>query len=305
MPSPWEGKHIWIWYLDQCGESPQEIVAQAVRLGLSGLLVKAWDGSSFWPQIKDIISPAHAAGLLVGAWGYSYGTSPWEEAKAARQAMAAGADWLIIDAEQEYDHPRGREMAKRMQTVFRGIFPATPIGFTSFGIPSLHPDFPYDAFWGWCDVFMPQVYWGLFDMPVNAALARSIGDCQRMGMKIRMAPVGQCYGNVRVDDITRFGELAENAGLPGISYYDWQHASSGQLLAVGAAPYERRVPKVADTAPEWQRKIIEDALTEGLITQHHDPTEVAPKWFVLETELNLLRKVKQLIQDATATKKAG
>jgi hypothetical protein len=52
--------------------------------------------------------------------------------------------------------------------------------------------------------------------------------------------------------------------------------------------FERKVEEV----PEWMKKIIDDALAVGLITERHNPTEPATKWFVLAIALNLLKIVK-------------
>lgn len=100
--NPWEGKQLWIWELEQCG-TPQDVVNKAAALGLTGLIVKGWDGGNYWSQIEQIIQPAHDAGLLIGAWGYSYGTNVTGEVAAAKRCLDAGADWLIIDAEAEYE----------------------------------------------------------------------------------------------------------------------------------------------------------------------------------------------------------
>jgi N-acetylmuramoyl-L-alanine amidase len=43
----------------------------------------------------------------------------------------------------------------------------------------------------------------------------------------------------------------------------------------------------------WKEKIIQEALTAGLINEKHDPDEMAPKWFVLATMLNMLKKMKE------------
>lgn len=53
--------------------------------------------------------------------------------------------------------------------------------------------------------------------------------------------------------------------------------------------FERKVEEVAD----WMKKIIDDALTVGLITERHNPTEPVQKWFVLAIALNLLKIVKR------------
>jgi N-acetyl-anhydromuramyl-L-alanine amidase AmpD len=50
--------------------------------------------------------------------------------------------------------------------------------------------------------------------------------------------------------------------------------------------------KGGEEVPEWMKKIIDDALAAGLITERHNPTEPATKWFVLAIALNLLKIVK-------------
>ncbi len=45
-------------------------------------------------------------------------------------------------------------------------------------------------------------------------------------------------------------------------------------------------------AEAWKEKLVDDALTAGLITERHDPDEPVTKWFVLAVALNLLKAVK-------------
>ncbi|OPY58582.1 MAG: hypothetical protein A4E55_00791 [Pelotomaculum sp. PtaU1.Bin035] len=252
--NPWEGKHIWIWELEQCG-SPQDVVNKAVALGLTGLLAKGWDGSRYWPQIASIVGPAHDAGLIVGAWGYSYGTDPEGEKDAAKKCLAAGADWLVIDAEAEYEwHP---DRASAILKAFKLL--DAPLGYSSFGIPSYHAVFPWLAYSEFCDVALPQVYWGDFEMSVDDALKRSLADYQVYGLPV--APAGQLYGNVSFVDITRFASICKDAGLPGISYYDWQHAGENRLATVGEAVYEKR----RDTVSDWAKASWEKAKAKGIM----------------------------------------
>lgn len=257
--NPWEGKHIWIWELDQTGD-PQLIVEKAIALGLAGLIVKAWDGSSYWSQIESITGLAKAAGLIVGAWGYSYGTNPQGEAQAAERAVATGADWLIIDAEAEYENSLGSTRADNLGNAFQAIS-SVPIGYTSFAIAQYHPDFPYAQFSKWCHVVLPQVYWGDFGMSVDQALSMSVSGLQDYSLPI--APIGQCYNAVAADDIISFGQLAQNAGLPGISYWDWQEATSAMLDAIGNAPYNKEANAVSDWAAESWNKAVAKGVFDG------------------------------------------
>lgn len=235
---PWHGKHMWVWILDQVGP-PEKVVEGAVTLGLSGILVKAWDGStsgSFLRQFSSIVGPAHEVGLIVGAWGYSYGSNISGEVKATRSALDAGADWIVIDAEVEYEIPQGKERALALGRSLEKVLPrATVVGYTTFAIPDYHPAFPYKEFSSFCSVCLPQIYWGLMKMPLDRAFTLSLEGLSKYGVPV--APVGQCFGQVTADEIVRFASLSRDRGLPGISYYDWQHATRVQLEAVGSAPY--------------------------------------------------------------------
>jgi len=48
---------------------------------------------------------------------------------------------------------------------------------------------------------------------------------------------------------------------------------------------------------EWEVKAVTRALSEGLITQEHDPTDVPSKAFVLQTELNLKDKILEKVRE--------
>lgn len=250
----WEGKHIWIWELDKCG-SPQDIVSRSVALSLTGLIVKGWDGSNYWKQIESFIEIAHKAGITIGAWGYSYGKNPSGEAEAAKRCLNAGADWLVIDAEVEYEKNPG--LADAVLQAFKNL--GAILGYTSFGIPSYHGKFPWQKFSAACKVALPQVYWGDFKMAVDKALSKSLADLKPYGLPIM--PAGQLYGNVSLNDIAKFADLCESAGVPGVSYWDWQHAGPERLAAVGGAGYRRRV----DTVSDWAKASWDKATAKGIL----------------------------------------
>jgi len=283
--NPWEGKHIWIWELDQSGPVDR-IMSQAVALGLAGVLVKGWDGASFWPQLGQISLAAHQAGLVVGAWGYSYGRDPAGEAAAARQALAVGADWLVIDTEAEYEAATGAAMAGELKAAFQSkIGSQVPVAYSSFALPAYHPAFPFAAF-EWCNAALPQVYWADFGMAPASALTACLGGYRAFGLPV--APVGQIYGQALPADIETFLQTAADAGCPGVSFFDWQGASAANLAAVGVLAYEAGVNPLPQ---QWQANIVKQALAAGLIKQYHEPDAQAPVWFVLQVALNALAAV--------------
>ena len=243
MKEPWHGKHMWIWMLNQTGPLEQ-ILRRSKDMGLSGLLVKAWDGGTsglFLEQFKQMAGPAKDMGLTVGAWGYSYGTNVTGEVKAMEKALEEGADWLVIDAEDEYETREGKNKALRLGLeITRDLQQKTVIGYTSFALPKYHETFPYQEFSSFCSVCLPQVYWSLMGFSPEEAISMSLRGLERYGLPV--APVGQSYGNASVDEITRFSNLSYAHGLDGISFYNWQHASEAQLEAVGRAGYRKNGP---------------------------------------------------------------
>ena len=258
MDKPWQGKQMWIWELQNClGGDVAAIVSKAKDLGLSGLIVKAWDGASYWSQIEKIIGPAHAAGLLVAGWGYSYGTNIPGEVAAMEKAIKAGADWLIIDAEVEYENVSGRV---RAISLFNALA-ASPagnatIGFSSFAFPESHPGFPWDVFAGHCQVNLAQIYWGEFKLSPDAALARCLSQNAKYGLPV--APVGQCYGTITPAEITAFGAAAKTAGCSGLSFWSWQHAADTMFQAI-------KDINLGDQPSDWAKASWPKAVAKGVL----------------------------------------
>lgn len=237
---PWQGKHMWIWVLDKVG-TPDKVSEDSLRLGLSGVLIKAWDGylaGRFLEQLSSMVKPAHDLGLIVGAWGYSYGNNISGEVQAMKQALDAGADWLVIDAETEYETPRGPEKAIALAKALKETLKQdVPLGYTTFAIPRYHPRFPYREFSSFCAVCLPQIYWEIMGMPLDQAINLSITGLSSYGLPI--APVGQSFGPVTPAEISAFASACKAHNLEGISYFSWQDASAPQLDAIALVPYGR------------------------------------------------------------------
>ena len=141
---------MWIWYVsDSDGGNLASIVAQAHAADVTTLFIKSSDGSSnYWSQFSpQLVAELHANGLKVCAWQYVYGTNPAGEANLGAEAVANGADCLVIDAEGEYE---GRYAAAQTYiTDLRAKIGATyPLGLASFPYVYDHPSFPYSVFLG-------------------------------------------------------------------------------------------------------------------------------------------------------------
>lgn len=263
MAEPWVGKHMWIWELDQCaGGNEGAIIAKAKDLGLAGLLVKAWDGGSYWSQFEQIAGPAGDAGLVMGAWGYSYGNNISGEVSAMERAAAAGAGWLIIDAESEYESGAGRNNATSLfNALSSSLAGGATVGYSSFAFTDLHSSFPYDVFSSHCAVALPQVYWGEFRMSPDKALDETLQAYQQYSLPV--APVGQSYGSVTPDEISLFGQTAINLGVTGISCWSWQHATDAMMSAIKAIPYEGGQPGMG--VSDWAKEAWDKAVAKGVL----------------------------------------
>jgi peptidoglycan hydrolase-like protein with peptidoglycan-binding domain len=251
-PSPLEGQGMWIWYLSQSDRgSIASIAAQAHAAGVSTLFVKSSDGSSnYWSQFSaQLVAELHANGLKACAWQYVYGTNPAGEAALGAQAVANGADCLVIDAEAEYE---GHYAAAQtyIADLRAKIGPTYPLALASFPYVSFHPSFPYSVFLGpeGAQYNAPQMYWKDIGQSVDTVYANTY-----IANRIYQRPVyplGQTYAGVTATELLRFREEAVDYGATGVSFWDWQEtsASGWSALATPLAPLTSVTPNT--TYPE-------------------------------------------------------
>jgi len=245
-PSPLEGQGMWIWYVSQSdGGSVAAIVAQAHAAGVTTLFIKSSDGASnYWGQFSSqLVAELHANGIRACAWQYVYGTNPRGEALLGAQAVAAGADCLVIDAEAEYE---GRYAAA--QTYIRElrahVGASYPIALASFPYVSYHEAEPYSVFLGpgGAQYNAPQMYWKAIGTSVDTVYANTWIGNRIYGRPIY--PLGQTYESVAPADLIRFREEAVDYGAGGWSFWDWQetNAAGWRALAVPLAPLTSVTP---------------------------------------------------------------
>ena len=129
-------------------------------------------------------------------------------------AVADGADCLVIDAESEYE---GRYAAAQryVQALRAGVGPDYPLGLTSFPYVDYHPRLPYSVFLapGGAQANLPQVYWKAIGGTVDAVSAHTVAHNRLYGVAI--APLGQAYDNPSPVDIARFRALWAATEAPG------------------------------------------------------------------------------------------
>jgi peptidoglycan hydrolase-like protein with peptidoglycan-binding domain len=274
-PSAFDGQGMWIWYLSaSSGGSVAAIAAQAHKAGVTTVFVKSSDGSTnYWSQFSpQLVAELHAAGLKVCAWQYVYGSSPAGEAALGAEAVANGADCLVIDAESQYE---GRyAAAQRYLTELRAkIGPSYPVGLAGFPYVSYHLTFPYSVFLGpgGAQFNLPQMYWKDIGVSVDTVYANTYIANRIYGRPI--FPLGQTYGGVSNSDLLRFREEAVDYGAAGLSFWDWQEtkASGWSTLAAPLAPLTSVTPNT--TYPElrsgakgdpvlWMQEHLASALPE-------------------------------------------
>ena len=215
--SAFDGQGMWIWYVSKSsGGSVASIVAQAHAAGVTTVFVKSSDGASnYWSQFSaQLVAELHANGLKVCAWQYVYGTNPAGEAALGAEAVADGADCLVIDAEAEYE---GHYAAAQTYIAdLRAKVGANyPVGLASFPYVSLHPSFPYSVFLGpnGAQYNAPQMYWKAIGTSVDTVYANTWIANRIYGRPI--FPLGQTYEGVtrhRTAALPRGGLRLRSAG---------------------------------------------------------------------------------------------
>ena len=233
------GQGMWIWYVSKSdGGEVASIVAQAHAAGVSTLYIKSSDGpSNYWSQFSpQLVAELHAAGLHVCAWQYVYGSEPLGEAALGAEAVAAGADCLVIDAESQYE--RQYAAAQTYIDALRAKIGASyPLALASFPYINYHPTFPYSVFLGpgGAQFNLPQMYWKDIGNSVDTTYANTF-IVNRIYQR-PIYPLGQTYGGVSSAEIVRFREEAVDYGSGGVSFWDWQETKPSGWSAL-AAPLE-------------------------------------------------------------------
>lgn len=255
--SPFRGLGTWVWEIPASGGT-QNVVNQATTFGIRTVFVKSGDGVRYWRQFDDSIGVFKAAGLRVCAWQYIYGRRPLAEARIAARAVKAGADCFVVDAEAEFEGPRGsyngrtyRAARQYMAELRRLVGREYPIALTTFAYVDYHPRFPFSAFIegpNGVDVTMPQIYWGAFRTAVDKAVVRSA--MWNAIYNIPIAPIAGTYEREVPTDLVRFRCLAAAYGWPGASYWSFQETRQsqwptlGRPVACGDAVLARNYPRL-------------------------------------------------------------
>jgi Putative peptidoglycan binding domain len=283
-----EAQGMWIWYLSQSdGGDLASIVAQAHAAGVSTLFIKSSDGSTnYWSQFSpQLVQTLHENGLRVCAWQYVYGSEPAGEANLGAEAVADGADCLVIDAETEYE---GRYAAAQtyIADLRAKIGPNYPLGLASFPYTYEHPSLPYSVFLGpgGAQFNVPQMYWKDIGDSVDTVYANTFIANRIYGRPI--FPLGQTFENPSSSELVRFREEAVDYGATGVSFWDWQEtpASGWSALAEPLAPLTSVTPNPDYSELEegnkgdavlWMQEHLASAIPSQATTGIFDATTAA------------------------------
>jgi hypothetical protein len=231
------GRGMWIWYVSRSnGGTLSSIIGNARRYGISTLMIKSSDGPTVWSQFNSsLVSTLHANGLHVCAWQYVYGNHPLLEAQAAAAAVQDGADCLVIDAESEYE---GKYVAAQsyITQLRKLIGQSFPVALAGFPYVDYHPGFPYSIFLGagGAQYNTPQMYWVDIGTSVNTVYAHTYA--YNTVYRRPIDPLGQVYENPPLGQIIRFRQLSRTYGAAGVSWWDWQQATTAgwKGISIGA-----------------------------------------------------------------------
>jgi hypothetical protein len=286
--SAFDGQGMWIWYISKSdGGNVAAIVAQAHAAGVTTLFIKSSDGAgNYWSQFSpQLIAELHANGLKVCAWQYVYGTDPAGEAELGAEAVADGADCLVIDAESDYE---GKYAAAQtyLAALRAKVGAEYPLGLASFPYVSYHPSFPYSVFLGpgGAQFNLPQMYWKDIGVSVDTVYANTYIANRVYGRTI--FPLGQTFEGVSTAEVLRFREEADDYGAPGLSFWDWQETGTSGWTALTdpLEPLTSVTPN--DTWPElssgskgdqvlWMQEHLASAVPTQETTGRFDATTTA------------------------------
>jgi hypothetical protein len=250
--TPFGSQGMWIWYLSKSdGDSIPAIAAQAKAAGVGTLYIKSSDGpTNFWTQFTPtMVQEVHAQGLKVCAWQYVYGNEPVGEAELGAEAVADGAECLVIDAESEYEGRYGAAQTY-IDTLRAKIGATYPLGLASFPFVNYHESLPYSVFLGpdGAQFNVPQMYWKDIGTTVATVYADTFEQNLVYGRPI--CPLGQTFENPSATELVAFrSDAVPYSGCPA-SFWDWQETTATGWAAL-AAPLETAaaIPQPEATSP--------------------------------------------------------
>ena len=230
---PLDGNGMWIWYVSQSGGSASAIADQAQSHNFRTVLIKSSDGGSAWSQFTpQLVDRLHDRGLRVCAWQFVYGARPRAEAQRGAEAVAKGADCLVIDAESAYEG-RYRAADRYLRGLRARIGHSYPLALAGFPYVDFHLTFPYSVLLGRGGATMnaPQAYWRTIGTTVPTALAHTY--TWNRPYDRRIFPLGQTYQDPPDDELRAFRRRSAGYNARGVSWWSWQETGGHEWDVIG------------------------------------------------------------------------
>jgi len=304
------GKGDWIWIMSNTKTAlgvpdVQGVIDYEKNKGMQWITVKCGDGGSAYTQFDtDLVTRCHAAGLKVFGWAYAYGNNVQGEINVALNCLSKGADGIIIDAEAQYEtNAFNNAKAIKYCQAIRQQYPTRMIAHGPSPSVHFHPTFPYLEFGTYCDVIMPQDYWGyrgitpaqmlsMMDNEFRTNLYTKWSGSATNAIK-PICPVAQAdQPTVAGIDETTFANLVQadatpltSAGYHGLSYWDAQEHTADQWTAIGGVV----VTLMTNIAPRVTEPPINRCVNQGSnatfrVTAYGAPT-LTYQWSLAGTNL--------------------
>lgn len=157
---PYLGKGCYMWRPGNIfGGDVNKIVKMMVDAKVQHVCIKVCDGYYTYPDIAPVANALRLAGIVVGAWGYTYMKwIPLQEAEAiARGAKSINAAYLLHDIEDRASFFQWTNASRYIKRVME-LVPNIPQGMNSYWKPSWHTEIPYSKIRAVADYDAPQIY---------------------------------------------------------------------------------------------------------------------------------------------------
>lgn len=248
------GKGMYLYKIKNAENGDPEQIAQvAYDSGFTHVLIKILDGvwsynmrpvnsgsQTLWVDdiVKPVVDALHAKNIQAWGWQYVYLSNPVGEADAAiRRVTKLALDGFVVDGEVECKNKplQAVNYSRRLRGLSATGQPngdpiSVPVALSSYRYPDLHPEFPWRQFLECADLLMPQVYWqGATN--AGAQLERSLSQYKKFMTEkpyLYYLPTGSAYTErgwtTKPAELTDFMKTAEDLGLPGVNFWEWNHA---------------------------------------------------------------------------------
>ena len=253
MSAP-QGVGLWIHYLEQslAGRTPDQLAAVCQQHNIRWLAIKAGDADNHWGQFSPNVIEALKAGwpeLGVYAWSYLYcGNAPRTpsysprstaegEARVGLDALAAGADGIILDAEAEAQGQHAQ--LERTWQLIREARPDAWVAWSPLAVVDLQDHEAYRIACRYASAHLPMTYLQVHDWPwsdydhMMAMWDRWQRQWAAEGLPVLpVLPIGQAYGNATPATIADFAQRTRARGCASVSWWAWDKATDLQWEAV-------------------------------------------------------------------------